>query len=152
MRIFKFLGRDERGVTSIEYATIAGAIGLALMAALPLMRSAMTDIYDPLTASLDKFNQKITRRIAANENLPAAPRPGASRTARATSGARKPRETRPPQLRGGEQLEPIMTGSLRQAAGKNETASSMRPHKAMGTTARKMLHSTLSLRPSIYDD
>ncbi len=36
---------DESGVTSIEYALIAGATGLALAAVMPAIKTNMTTIY-----------------------------------------------------------------------------------------------------------
>ncbi len=151
MRIFKILGRDERGVTSIEYATMAAAIGLALMAALPLMRSAMTEVYNPLTASLDKFNKQITRRIAAKEGLPAAPRPRPTRMAGATGEAAQ-QEARPQAVRATGRLERIMTGSLRKGPAVSGGESSTGSQKTTDAPAREMAHRALRLRPSIYED
>ena len=50
-KLIKFL-RDETGVTAIEYALIAGATGLVLIAVLPALESSLDATFTTLAAGM----------------------------------------------------------------------------------------------------
>ena len=56
MRMKRGLAKDESGATGIEYAALALGLGLALMAALPLLRDNLEARFDTLAASLENMN------------------------------------------------------------------------------------------------
>jgi pilus assembly protein Flp/PilA len=51
----KFL-KDESGATAIEYGLIAAAIGLMLIAVMPLLSTQLKATFDKITAALTTFN------------------------------------------------------------------------------------------------
>ena len=50
-RIISFC-KDDRGATAIEYALIASAMGLALVAAMPLLGSAVTSSFSTIAGHI----------------------------------------------------------------------------------------------------
>jgi pilus assembly protein Flp/PilA len=44
--------KDESGATAIEYGLIAAAIGLMLVAVLPALRTALTNVYTGLSTGV----------------------------------------------------------------------------------------------------
>jgi pilus assembly protein Flp/PilA len=53
----KFL-KDESGATAIEYGLIAAALGLMLIALMPLLSSSLAATFSKVTTGLDGFNSK----------------------------------------------------------------------------------------------
>jgi pilus assembly protein Flp/PilA len=51
-QFFKFFRRDERGVTALEYAILAGIIVVALVAVGTTFTSSLTGIYTALTSTV----------------------------------------------------------------------------------------------------
>jgi pilus assembly protein Flp/PilA len=51
----KFL-KDESGATAIEYGLIAAAIGLMLIAVMPLLSAQLKVTFNKITAGLTTFN------------------------------------------------------------------------------------------------
>jgi pilus assembly protein Flp/PilA len=49
--VLNFL-RDETGATAIEYALIAGAMGLALIAVMPILATAISDKFSSLASEV----------------------------------------------------------------------------------------------------
>jgi pilus assembly protein Flp/PilA len=47
--------KDESGATAIEYGLIAAAIGLVLVATLPLIRAQLDRVFRAIAASLTTF-------------------------------------------------------------------------------------------------
>jgi len=141
----------DTGATSIEYATIAGAMGLALAASMPLLKAAMTDAYAPLTAALEGTGNGFGVRMekgGAAAHLPAAPRPPV-RVAKVHQSpkitiepARGEKRKAPPLVRGN-----IVTGSLRVPVARKRGARTSMNARSVNA------HSPASfLRPSLgYD-
>ena len=53
----KFL-KDESGATAIEYGLIAAALGLMLIALMPLLSSQLAVTFSKITTGLTSFNDK----------------------------------------------------------------------------------------------
>jgi pilus assembly protein Flp/PilA len=53
----KFL-KDESGATAIEYGLIAAALGLMLIALMPLLSSQLASTFSKITTGLSDFNQQ----------------------------------------------------------------------------------------------
>jgi pilus assembly protein Flp/PilA len=51
----KFL-KDESGATAIEYGLIAAALGLMLIAIMPLLSSQLNTTFSKITSGLTTFN------------------------------------------------------------------------------------------------
>jgi len=51
-QFFKFFQRDERGVTALEYAILAGIIVVALVAVGTTFTTALTGIFTQLTTKV----------------------------------------------------------------------------------------------------
>jgi pilus assembly protein Flp/PilA len=54
----KFL-KDESGATAIEYGLIAAAIGLMLIAVMPLLSSKLAVTFGKITTGLSDFNSTV---------------------------------------------------------------------------------------------
>lgn len=52
----KFL-KDESGATAIEYGLIAAALGLMLIAIMPLLSSQLLTTFSKITTGLSDFNK-----------------------------------------------------------------------------------------------
>jgi pilus assembly protein Flp/PilA len=53
----KFL-KDESGATAIEYGLIAAALGLMLIALMPLLSSQLAATFEKITTGLTTFNTR----------------------------------------------------------------------------------------------
>jgi pilus assembly protein Flp/PilA len=53
------LRRDDRGATAIEYGLIAGAISLALVAAIFLFGDSLSGLYDTIALKMVEANEEI---------------------------------------------------------------------------------------------
>jgi pilus assembly protein Flp/PilA len=53
----KFL-KDESGATAIEYGLIAAALGLMLIALMPLLSSQLSVTFSKITTGLSTFNNQ----------------------------------------------------------------------------------------------
>lgn len=49
--------KDESGATAIEYGLIAGFISLAIIVSLPLMKTALSGIFDKIEKQLTAANK-----------------------------------------------------------------------------------------------
>jgi len=54
--VFRKFGRDETGATAIEYGLIAGLIAVAIITAVSLLGSDLTDTFTTISTELGKVN------------------------------------------------------------------------------------------------